>query len=702
MKLLAVATSPLQIQNVQQYVRQQGLDFRACTLAHVGSVREEDNRRAIAQAAKTPFERIAAFAPYRQLPRKHFPNERNWALAERRNRQEYMDGINRFFGDVGTDYDVVLLGDYRPMSFRQFLQPLAEKRPEVVLVDDGAVSRYVMSYRASGADADEVTRGILPDLGEGDPFLPMEPAALTYFTIYGNDTEIAQTDAVIHNQHFDKVDASRFKPVEDVWVCGTNHVEAKLARMEYYLSLCERIREWFPDRRIVYFPHRREEPAKLERLQNRLGFVVNRNADGLERHVLRRKVVPHKVFVFGSTVADTLSRIYGERSPVVLVIPKDRYFTGATRFNHVTSVMVDNLRRNSGVVAVSQELAELEPWASSKVVKREGSLPSVKAATAPLYDDLQGLVPGEATDGWTRLVETGGKNVHRATILKARRDLFGAAYCHVFRLRAEERFAFKLRLAPTGGGDFVEVSFEADTPGFYGETNQAGVLFAEVHVDENRDSTITVFFKPKTWRTVELQLFTLSKRGTESAKHQGMTTAGFGLAPFIPQGGDATPLSVGRDRTSMQVAIGRDSTFLTHVAGPEAATVVCMHTGCLKPLRTSRLKAPWLGIDEVGLLNCSINFNGETAQPLSARAPSDKIGKGLLRILAPTSPVRFDTSALDRRVLAATHDKVRLAGEGPFEIANVDMRSGRDGVQAAYVNSGKPPKGATRPFYMLF
>ncbi|WP_170234920.1 hypothetical protein [Croceicoccus sediminis] len=701
MKILAVATSPLQIQNVQQYIRQHDLDFRSCTLAHVGSVREEDNRRAIAQAAKTPFERIAAFAPYRPMPRKHFPNDRNWALAEHRNRQDYMAGINRLFSNTGADFDVVLLGDYRPMSFRQFLQPLAEKLPEIVLVDDGAVSRYVMSYRATGADAEEVTRGILPDLGVGDPFLPMEPAALTYFTIYGDESEIAQNDRVVRNGQFDRVVAGSFKSVEDVWICGTNHVEAKLARMDAYFSLCERIRDWFPDRRIVYFPHRREDSAKLERLQNRFGFVVNRNADGMERHVLRRQVVPHKIMVFGSTVADTLSRIYAERSPVTIVVPKDRYFTGSTRFNHVTSVLVDNVRRNSNVTAVSQSLSAIAPWASSTEVQIGGRFPAPVVKCDALYTDLQGLVLGGSEGGWTRFTETGGKNVHRATLLKARRDPFGAGFCHVFRLRAEERFAFKLRLAVSGGG-FAEVVFEADTAEFHGQTNEIGSLFAEVHVDENRDSTITVFFKPATWRQVELQLFTLSKRGTESAKHQGMVTAGFSLAPFQPKEGRAIPLSVDTKSTEFQMGIARNATVLIRVSGRDADTFVCMHTGCLKPLRTSRLKAPWLGIDRIEVLNCSINFNGDSPQPLSARAPSDKIGKGLLRILSTTSPLRLGTDWRQRSVLAATYDKVPLVGKGAFDIGNADFRTGRDCVLASYVFSGKPEEKARQPFYMLF
>ncbi|WP_147324484.1 hypothetical protein [Shinella sp. WSJ-2] len=601
MKVLVVATSPLQVQNGIQYIRQTNGDFSRSVLAHVGSARDEDNERALTIANREAWARIGRFPPFRPLRSKDFVTVEDWRREETSNRAIFIEEIARFFTEVGTShFETVLLGDYRPMSFRQFLQATEHGRPEVVLLDDGSVSRYVMRFRETGAGKEEATRGILPHLGAEDPFRIMEPTSLTYFTIY--DEPIAQSDKILLNKQYEGAAYQDLRLLDnEVWICGANHVEARLAKQNEYIAICAAVRSWFPDKVVRYFPHRREQAEKLEIIQSKISANIEGYKYGIEEYVRETKTRPHRLVVFGSTVADTLSRAFAPSDTVVVATPSEQYFVKKERSDHIRNVIRDNLRSNTHVTGISPSTSNVGRWFSAeshmervgRSIQSPGHLPD-----KPMYEQLDGLKRVTTKAGWARLCEQKSAHVHRAILGSFPGAEQDTAFLHVFKIRTEERYAFKLRLADAGeGGDFVEASAMFDVPGTHKRENDFGRIVLEIEVNSERISTVSVFFKAQKSVPTKLLLIALQGHGERVSRHRGIVQNGFSLARLLPREVETLSLPTSRQPCSVQTRLtpGESIFLVTRGHGSEKATLICIHSGHLTTLTATSLKMPIFG-----------------------------------------------------------------------------------------------------------
>lgn len=697
MKLLAIGTSPLQVQNAIQYIRQHKLDASECALAHVRSNREEDNQRARGCAEVVKWGVVESFPPFRGLPRQDFVEAGDWQAAEIENRAGYIRLIADFFARHDfSALDVVLLGDYRPMSFRQFLQFTQNPGIETVLLDDGSVSRYVMAFRSQGLYVEEVARGLSSYLGPDDPFKAMEPTSLTYFSIY--EEQLNQVDSIVKNRQFDGEGFADFVIRDDeVWVCGVNHVEAGLARQDEFLSMCARVKSWFPGKRLVYFPHRREDDEKVELACKIMGAEISTYRYGIEEYTLTSKCKPHRAIVFGSTVADTLSRIFRDQDRVIVAVPSDKYFTGSARTLHVKNVVCDNIRKNDVVRGVPTTSAGLSTWFEAPKAKATPDTVAFtavdKEADAP-YTKLAGLSESKRSDSWYRLQETVGGSMHRAILASVPRSRYGTAFFHCFKVRTEERYAFKVRLANTAQRDeYIELSLELDAETSLSAVNEFGALAVEVSVSEERTSTVSVFFKTFKKVEVELQLIVRSHASTEGSLHPGSPTAGFSISNLAKSSQPVRVFDAQDESYTAQINVSQGGSAIVPVAADSTPSLVCFHGGLLDVLKADKLQMLHANV-VIPLISCAVA--GEAEAPL--KKGKARVGKDYLlsKVLKSSAPV-YIKKLSSRRLLIET-PVVRF--ETPnrvtrFAMGELDVRTGTKVVLDLY-QAKRPSSGHVR------
>lgn len=679
MKVLVIATSPLQVQNAIQFIRQTGEVFEDCCLAQVTSNKEDDNERSLLIARKHEWGYISQFPPFR--PTKSLIDDDEWQQIETLNRREYVERISAFFSALGEPrFEKVVLGDYRPMSFRQFLQFTAPSNPEVILVDDGSISRYVMRYRDVGTGNEEATRGLLPHLGPEDPFRIMEPTSLTYFTIY--QEPVAENDRIIQNTQFLHDDYTNLKVLDDeVWICGTNHVEANLARANEYAKLCETVRKWFPKKRIVYFPHRREDETKIQSICRKIRAEHQTFKYGLEEYIAHNGARPHKLIVFGSTVADTLSRAFRTNHSVLVVVPRDNYFTEADRADHVKHVIVDNIRSNETVDAVSIDGANIRQWdRGRKDFEEVGQIngPSHRD-DKPLFENIFGAKSIDTVDGWTRLEETKEAGPHGVVLGTFQPKASGEGFFHAFTFRTEERYGFKLRVSDAENpARYVETITVLDKPMSKRKLRRFGSIAVEVDVFPDRTSVVSVIFKVKTANPVRLQLLALVD-GREIENYSGFPGAGFSIGKLTSKPLQLLNLPIEKHRCSVQTARGDRSAFLLlRVAEGQSPIMICLHEGVLGRTGLRKLHAPLLNAPEIVCLLTS------ASRPKRGNRKKRKNRLLLSEMLTRCSPLLIKRSIFSSVSIASDAGVFRARIPLPIALSTADFRSGRVLIRAAH------------------
>ncbi|ASP35866.1 hypothetical protein CHH27_23635 [Labrenzia sp. VG12] len=687
------------MQNTIQYVKQTETAYNNVFIAHVESGKNEDNNRTKSISERCDWASFDSFPPFRSLLAKNFEDVETWRAEELNNRKSYIELIGEYFGKVGTDFDVVLLGDYRPMSFRQFFQFTEVRKPEIVLLDDGSVSRYVMEYRDTGRKSEEVTRGLLVPLGEHDPFRVMEPASLTYFTIY-NET-IPQADNLLLNEQFTSFSPEDFEYREgEVWVCGVNHCEAQIAKQNEFLELCSRVAGWAKGKKIIYFPHRREDKEKVELVRKIMGAEISSYKYGLEEYVQEHKRRPFKVFVFGSTVADTLSRIFSPLNTVIVAVPSDNYFTKSVRSQHVRNIIVDNIRKNECVQAIPAFCNGVHTWLNSKVPTLSSHLarvPMGEMEPRMPFKTLRGAeVVGEEGE-WLRIAETKLPKIHRIVIGDVSSRKAKGLHCHMFRIRAEERYGFKFRLVnKKNSSDFVEVTAAFDVESNVKSLNEFGQLALEIDVNATRESVVTVFFQCNKNVDCSLQLITLHKSTTFTSAHDGNPSAGFSIAAYKPGDQRVVTASGLEGEFSGQVAIPSDKTAFMLVGSKETPELVCVHVGFLKSFRGNQVSFPFLDMASIRCFNLGKPGLGSpvvsSQEGQLAEAPSNSSEFLLSSKLGLSYPL-FEDDIRRRKIslLGKKIGKTIYQKSEKIFLGEADIRSGKKILLGVYEgkNSGK-------------
>ena len=467
------------------------------------------------------------------------------ARAELAHRRAYCTMLDRLLADLRVRPSTVVLGDYRPITFRLAMERLRTDDTEVVLVDDGAVTRHVIRFRADRDRPDEIMRHIPRLLGPDDPFVFHEPTSLTFFSIY-HDLELPWGDRLIPNDFFEARSRNwNGADVDEIWIVGGNHVEANIASQTGYERNLLAVRTWFPDRRVVYFPHRREDGAKLRRLERLCRFEIRPTAFGMEDYAMSRNVRPRAILSFGSTVVDTLSRLYGGSDvKIAVVVPCGAYFTKSRRVGHVQSVARDNIASNANVVGLYAGYNH-GPWLDGG--RYDAAVASDRAARPTPLPFLAAGTPQKLTletcaDG-LRVRETDAKGLHALMLgsFEIEDGFFGC-----LGLVSEGRSVFRFRVSPEDGtGDVFDVRFDCDGPGMHVNASRIGSLTLSCTVSDDRRARIVVLFRPSQAGRYTMKLVTQKSMETLSSLYVGNPSVGYLLTPFeagrATQSLEATP-----------------------------------------------------------------------------------------------------------------------------------------------------------------
>lgn len=212
----------------------------------------------------------------------------------------------------------VVFGDYRNVSQRALVA--AVRHDELVLVDDGSVAPQVAAARAGeGPDDARFRPGWLrTPLGQAafGERAPAAPKALAFFTIYGAPMErtLAPDDRIVgHAYDSWRAEAPTARRGEDVWLLGSNHVDAGICAAEDYRALvlagAAALRAERPGGRLVYRPHRGEDAARAAPLAAEAGAGFTPSGAPVEVAYLDAAERPAAVAVVASSAADTLGVI---------------------------------------------------------------------------------------------------------------------------------------------------------------------------------------------------------------------------------------------------------------------------------------------------------------------------------------------------------------------------------------------------------
>jgi len=709
-EVVAIVTSPLQVQNAIQYLRQMDIAPMSAAIVHVESTSEENNALSRDAIMKLDWGQQFAIAPFRSVPApwRATPSQRRWwsrqrpqrsaptdeerqawLTAEIANRQSYVDQVRSIAESLAVEpVTRLLLGDYRPISFRQFLRYFDLQEVECVILDDGSVSRYVMTFRLNGEHADEILGHLPRHLGSEDPFEIIEPPSVTFFSIY--DLPVAAFDRIEPNAKYSPLADRRL--TDEIWVAGANHVEAGIAVRREYLKLCRRVAKWFPGRRVVYFPHRNESEAKLAAIVRATGFEVRRSGGGIEDYVIGQNVEPQLLLAFGSTVVDTLSRLFAPNWRVIVVVPGKKYFTSSRRVEHVRRIIRDNIRQNPRVLGVLGDGRGMRGWFDGQL-SIKGLRVSTERIASPEWSSgeasvarvgrMQGLSHETLDEGWVRFRESPELGLHRIW-LGTFQD-HGSAFVHKFRFRSEGRSNIAIRIAPVGKPEqFTQVLIDADRPRNYRRKNQYG--YVAVHVDTNwrRESMVTVYFRTFTGRPADLQLFARQRAVGGEARYRGNDAVGFALADPRstpePRTEHVAKIDWTTHEVHLQATLVQATAEIVVSSGPQRVRLAA-HGGWLRPLAVNR-------VVDVGAVDSAIVLVGPDAsgRSLAERKVLKRLGLAAtvqLRLVRRAGQVLIFTS--DGRQSAALEfddsQGIQIRSTAPFFAVDGDGRVVRSRVK---------------------
>lgn len=598
MKLVAIATSPAQIINIGLYIEHLGLSFRDCMLVHVLSGKETDNDLSCNTIARNDWGQVQSlphFVSYRpdqdefqntwgrrfrcrdtvlppqgrgglrqKLMHAFWPRTQQHKLLEDCNdaiakdnkkrfqrvsagaraqgelavRQAYAYMVKVVLPRLDTPPDVIVLGDYRPISFRLIMAEYLSASTSVALVDDGSATRHAIRFRAGNARSNEILRHIPKRLGPQDPFIYHEPESLTFFSIY-DDQKTAETDTFVYNDYYERL-ASRtdWTRSDNIWIIGANHTEANIAHMEEYIRAVSNVRSWFPDHKVIYFPHRREDGEKLERLRRELDIQIHPTDFGIEQHTLSTRTRPAAIIAFGSTVVDNFARLFRNLDTSICVaVPPAGYFTSSGRAVHVQSVIQDNILHNPGVIALKADRWNAA-WFNRADVYRKSLLSEPRPASHPIQlgteagENVTHLSPGKELYAITdRFRESTEKGLHRVSL---GRHNVSHAFVGLLGLVSEGRSVLCLRVSQVGTHKRrLDLRFNYDQLGNHVVQNDMGSLFLSCDTTWDRRSRLVITFVPRVAGTYQLDLLTQQGIQKTSSLFVGNPDIGFAVEKLV-------------------------------------------------------------------------------------------------------------------------------------------------------------------------
>lgn len=569
---LVILTSPLQATHAAQYIAHMNLDVDLCWVALVKSRLESDNNRTRSILQANGFRNIREFEPLLRAGSAPMTAEGKVHAAaikdydEFSSRRAFRLRVDQFFDGLELSFDRVIIGDYRPVSYRQFLSRVDLDKIECVLLDDGAVSQAVMAFRESKSNIKEVFRATpfkSKLIKADDPLKYVDPSHLTYFSIYNG--RLADGDRIVRNSYYDNFLTGGTPTIRnEIWIVGCSHVENDIASETEYVKICMRARELAPDIRCAYFPHRREDQHKVRKIAFMIGADI-RVTNGIEELIVASREVPSALVSFGSTVLDTASRMVGRMITCALVVPPPAYFAGPRR-EHIEAVIRANIRDNRHVVGLfADDPAAADRLTGRAVLLGESTTPAlVPPASGGAMRDvapehLEGLVEAPSNDGSMLLLEIPRHGLHRfqiaSVVVKQGEPAFIA-----FRIAGEGRSEIRLRVVSDANRSaYAECDLNLDASCSV-ETEKGGVVAsAAVYVDEHRRAVVRTIISAAIEGRYLIQVINRPDATAKSSFMIGNPNIGMSIPPQLEHRGATIRLDVRQLHAVLQIACVKDS-----------------------------------------------------------------------------------------------------------------------------------------------
>jgi len=114
---------------------------------------------------------------------------------------------------------------------------------------------------------------------------------------------------------------------EDVYFLGANYIDANLMGSSNYYELLWRVAQYYHDKNVFYFPHRRESRDDLKKHLQDLNWTLSEIDAPIENYFLNSNSIPKIVAGIASTALFTIKSIYGKSGISVeyLEVPKDMW-----------------------------------------------------------------------------------------------------------------------------------------------------------------------------------------------------------------------------------------------------------------------------------------------------------------------------------------------------------------------------------------
>jgi len=186
------------------------------------------------------------------------------------------------------------------------------KPKKIFLMDEGNASFETVLARRKNRDK-KFTLFIKSFLYKIPIFLPSK---ITYFTKYNLKTNFPDNIKLYRDTMID----NSFVPLnKDVVVfLGSSVVEVGMIKKSSYFDILKRISSDYKNKKIHYYPHRKESLNKLKDLEN-LGFKIIKNEQPFEILFLSFNNMPHIITsIYTSCVLDNISKRYKNIPELIL------------------------------------------------------------------------------------------------------------------------------------------------------------------------------------------------------------------------------------------------------------------------------------------------------------------------------------------------------------------------------------------------
>jgi hypothetical protein len=223
---------------------------------------------------------------------KHFVVSESWNFSELRSKslkvKEFFSLLEKtksnsppirfFYSQYSSDFSLCAI------------HVLAPK--EIILLDEGTASFAICARRKNFSFADNFKILVKSFYYKKIIYFPKK---IKYFSQY--DLQVAARDS-IYKYTFIKEnnDYLKFNDSEVAFL-GSSLVEVDLLTFDYYLHLMVIIKSSFPNRKLLYFPHRKENKIKIEAI-NKIGFEIKEIDQPFEFYFSKLSVCPGTICSF--------------------------------------------------------------------------------------------------------------------------------------------------------------------------------------------------------------------------------------------------------------------------------------------------------------------------------------------------------------------------------------------------------------------